>query len=184
MCCICHRASPTPQINHIDGNPANNSEDNLIPLCPNHHSLVHTKFALTQNITPQQLKMYREKWFFLCEQKDRSAAGLPVEEVPTEWVVTYGLNVSDLIEEGDLPADVPYYKLCDDLEKDLDLSLRAKKLRGLEMTGDERNGETLSVRYRFEYDPLSEPEPELVKGIEIYWELLEFLPFRDVYPEG
>lgn len=38
-CCICDRG--WVQIHHIDGDPTNNSEDNLIPLCRNHAGMVH-----------------------------------------------------------------------------------------------------------------------------------------------
>ena len=59
-CCICgHEAV---QIHHIDGNPLNNSYENLIPLCPNCHSRVTSRAAGVRQITPNQLKMYRDKW--------------------------------------------------------------------------------------------------------------------------
>ena len=31
----------TIQIHHIDGSPENNTEENVILLCPSHHSLAH-----------------------------------------------------------------------------------------------------------------------------------------------
>ena len=63
-CCICH--FPIVQINHLDGNAANNDPDNLIPLCPNCHALTHTRQHMTQNITADQLKLYRDRWFAAC----------------------------------------------------------------------------------------------------------------------
>lgn len=31
------------EAHHIDGNRKNNNQKNLVPLCPNHHRLIHTK---------------------------------------------------------------------------------------------------------------------------------------------
>ena len=31
------------EVHHLDGNHDNNDENNLIPLCPNHHRAIHTK---------------------------------------------------------------------------------------------------------------------------------------------
>ena len=41
-CCVCgfHEAI---HVHHIDGNRENNSKENLIPLCPNHHAMIHDK---------------------------------------------------------------------------------------------------------------------------------------------
>jgi pterin-4a-carbinolamine dehydratase len=32
------------EAHHIDGNHANNAPDNLIPLCPTHHKMIHSKW--------------------------------------------------------------------------------------------------------------------------------------------
>lgn len=66
-CCICGR--DWVQIHHIDGDPSNNNEDNLIPLCRNHAGMVHISAppsAGVQNITPNQLRMYKEDWIAKC----------------------------------------------------------------------------------------------------------------------
>ena len=57
------------QIHHIDGNPSNNDESNLIPLCRNHAGLVHISpppSAGVQAITPSQLRLYKEEWIAIC----------------------------------------------------------------------------------------------------------------------
>lgn len=57
------------QIHHIDGDPSNNSESNLIPLCRNHAGMVHMSpppSAGVQAITPSQLVRYREDWIASC----------------------------------------------------------------------------------------------------------------------
>lgn len=55
-CCKCHWNQINPvtgnvpvQINHIDGNPANNTEENLELICPNCHSLTPNYMALNKN---------------------------------------------------------------------------------------------------------------------------------------
>ena len=66
-CCICGRG--WVQIHHIDGDRTNNSEDNLIPLCRNHAGMVHMvapSSAGVQNITPSQLRMYKQDWIESC----------------------------------------------------------------------------------------------------------------------
>ena len=73
QCCICQFY--VVQINHIDGNPKNNRLDNLIPLCPNHHALFHSWQGMTVNYTPTELRMYRDRWYALCEQGPALAVG-------------------------------------------------------------------------------------------------------------
>lgn len=54
--CVCCDA-PYYNIHHIDEDPSNNAEDNLIILCPNcHQGRVHGNSIM---ITPEQLKMYK-----------------------------------------------------------------------------------------------------------------------------
>lgn len=184
-CCICKTDDMTPQIHHVDGNPANNDPDNLVPLCPNCQSRVHTKFGLTRSYTQPQLRMYRDDWFRLCAQTDRFAAGLPVSEeaVPTDWIVTYGVNTHDLLESEDLPEEAPngYPSLCDWLQKDLEARLQKTGIHNSQIVEDARNGETFSMRIRFEWNPLTE-KLNLDSDLR-WWELLELLPYSSAYPE-
>lgn len=66
-CCIC--GQQWVQIHHIDEDPTNNDENNLIPLCRNHAGMVHMKppaAAGVQSITPSQLQLYKENWIAKC----------------------------------------------------------------------------------------------------------------------
>lgn len=55
--CVCCGA-PYHEVHHIDGDPSNNAEDNLIVLCPNCHQVrVHGKSI---KITPEQLRLYKK----------------------------------------------------------------------------------------------------------------------------
>ncbi len=50
--------APYHEVHHIDGDPSNNSKDNLIVLCPNcHQGKVHGKSI---KITPEQLRLYKK----------------------------------------------------------------------------------------------------------------------------
>lgn len=67
-CCICGR--PNVQIHHIDEDPSNNDENNLIPLCGYCAGKVHQKnppASHIQSITPRQLKLYKKKWIETCK---------------------------------------------------------------------------------------------------------------------
>lgn len=61
-CCICRTPSLPIQIHHIDENPSNNSESNLVVLCANCHDDAHTKRALSKNLTPTRLLQFKSKW--------------------------------------------------------------------------------------------------------------------------
>ena len=47
-------------IHHIDENHSNNDPINLIPLCPNHHEMVHSKWSI--EVKPTIDKLVRDKW--------------------------------------------------------------------------------------------------------------------------
>ena|SRR3990170_3333716 len=72
-CCICQ--TPFIHTHHIDGNNKNNTLDNLAPLCPNHHALAHSKNNMTLNLTPERIKIARDKWYEFVETR-RQTKGL------------------------------------------------------------------------------------------------------------
>lgn len=55
-CAIC--GEDRPQLHHIDGNPANNASENLIPLCPNCHLI--DQHNPTEPLPPQVLALFRQ----------------------------------------------------------------------------------------------------------------------------
>lgn len=66
-CCIC--GDLWVEIHHIDGNPRNNQEDNLIPLCGQCAKLVHVNFpsaARIHGFSQDQLKLYKKNWIEKC----------------------------------------------------------------------------------------------------------------------
>lgn len=77
----------------------------------------------------------------------------PVKSRPQDpLVITFGVNVSELAESGDIPekAGETYAAICDWLEKDLLFRLSGSLPILFHQTeASERNGETLSVRIAF-----------------------------------
>src|SRR5689334_6368420 len=55
LCAVCGETSP--QLHHIDENPANNDPLNLLPLCPNHH--LSDQHNPTAKIDPGILALFR-----------------------------------------------------------------------------------------------------------------------------
>jgi hypothetical protein len=64
-------------IHHADGNPRNNNEDNLIPLCGNCHDRASKKIGLSREITPKQLLTYKKNWELEVDFANRTAALAP-----------------------------------------------------------------------------------------------------------
>ena len=52
-CAFCGREKP--QLHHIDENPSNNEETNLLPLCPNCHWLPHLENSIFPNGSTKNL---------------------------------------------------------------------------------------------------------------------------------
>jgi len=73
-CCLCPQHEDITEIHHIipirEKGP--NTEENLMVVCPTCHEKIH---RIRKMYTPDQLKMYKEKWERLCAQK------LPLEEL-------------------------------------------------------------------------------------------------------
>jgi len=72
-CCLCPQHEDVTDIHHIvpisEDGP--NTEDNLMVVCPTCHAKIH---RIRGRYTPEQLRMYKERWVSLC------AKGLTLEE--------------------------------------------------------------------------------------------------------
>lgn len=62
QCCICRDGNTRIQIHHIDGDPSNNSFENLTVICLDHHSQAHSKEAFVRNLTPAVIREYNQSW--------------------------------------------------------------------------------------------------------------------------
>ena len=59
QCAICG-FNKVVAIHHIDNNRHNNSPENLIPLCPNHHEMLHSKWS--NEVVPLIENIVNFKW--------------------------------------------------------------------------------------------------------------------------
>ena len=113
------------------------------------------------------------------------AAIQQIPKLPAEYdhlVLCFGLNVIELVHEGQLPANAPpdYPSLCDWLESDLVSFLKSLGMGGFYYPEpSSRNGETLSVRLAF-FNLTSET---LDRFSHPWWELLEIEYYSDLYGE-
>jgi hypothetical protein len=72
-CSIC-RKSVAAQIAHIDGNPQNNNEDNLLVLCPNDHAKVDARSPIGKGYTKLELIKYKNDWEATVAERRRAFA--------------------------------------------------------------------------------------------------------------
>lgn len=61
-CSVCNDPGVGVQIAHIDDNPSNNDEANLIVLCVNHHDKAHIKSPISKSYTKRELEKYKITW--------------------------------------------------------------------------------------------------------------------------
>jgi Flp pilus assembly protein TadD len=64
VCCCCKKNESGFIIHHIEeySNSQDNSYDNLIVLCPNHHDLAHRNNGLTMKLSAEKLKQAKAEW--------------------------------------------------------------------------------------------------------------------------
>jgi len=58
-CCVCPETNVVA-VHHMDGNHKNNTPSNLVPLCPTHHTYVHSKKL--KHLVDGTIKDYLTKW--------------------------------------------------------------------------------------------------------------------------
>lgn len=61
-CCRCRKRGRPVQVHHIDKQPSNNVETNLVALCGPCHDEAHTKHELSQNTTASDLTYSKAAW--------------------------------------------------------------------------------------------------------------------------
>jgi hypothetical protein len=71
-CCICRDRTQGIVIHHINeySNSRSHHENNLVVLCPNHHSEAHTKRDLQLNLTSERLKESKKMWVEFVRKLD------------------------------------------------------------------------------------------------------------------
>lgn len=61
-CCVCRDPKRGVQLHHIDQDPSNNVEANLIALCGVCHDSAHTERKLSRNLTVTDLRRHKRDW--------------------------------------------------------------------------------------------------------------------------
>ena len=61
-CCVCRDNRKEVQIHHIDGDPSNNTEENLAVLCFEHHNETQIKGGFGRKLSPALVTRYRDRW--------------------------------------------------------------------------------------------------------------------------
>jgi hypothetical protein len=106
-CCLCFGLEfdlslKGIQIAHLDRNPLNNTRENLVALCLQHHDEYDTKRRQTKSLTDKEVKVYRQKLYDVLEQKDKDlilAWQMPGQGMQSE--LTSGLILGQIVQQFD-----------------------------------------------------------------------------------
>ena len=84
-CCVCRENGKAVQIHHIDGDPSNNTLENLVVLCLEHHNQTQIKGGFGRKLDAAQVTRYRDKWLEAVKwrwaQANERAVKRAVEEI-------------------------------------------------------------------------------------------------------
>lgn len=69
ICSKCRNSRLDVQIHHIDGDPSNNKENNLMVLCLQDHSVASSKSTMSKGYTQAELKKYKEDWESIVKER-------------------------------------------------------------------------------------------------------------------
>lgn len=84
VCVVCQ--SKNTQIHHIDKDNSNNSPDNLVVVCHNHHDEAHTIKTMSQNLTSARLLKSKLAWIsFIKENRNQTASLEGQLQQADEW---------------------------------------------------------------------------------------------------
>jgi len=62
FCCVICQGK-VDHLHHIDKNNRNNQVSNLVALCTHHHDEAHTNRELSQNLSANRIKKFRDRWY-------------------------------------------------------------------------------------------------------------------------
>lgn len=100
VCCICRDEDHSVVVHHIAPWAISKSHtaENLVVLCPNHHSKAHSRGELAQNLTPDRLREAKARWERQVKQDDSTAIHKAAQTNSEYW---YYLNLLRLHEIAD-----------------------------------------------------------------------------------
>ena len=120
-CAICPERGA--HIHHIDKNNSNNTFDNLVFLCQKHHDEAHTTRELSQNLTQDKIKKFRNKWYETVHEQRRIVASASGQEASADNFLKVGVSWG-YINHGRLLQTAPR-KLLDQIDQSLFHRLRS-----------------------------------------------------------
>lgn len=91
----------TIQIAHIDRDPSNNSESNLVALCQEHHDGYDTKPQQTKRLTPNEVRIYRDELYDIFDKKKRLVESRFVEPAREHLSSTNAHRLGLIVEAFD-----------------------------------------------------------------------------------
>lgn len=68
-CCVCRDPNKAYHLHHIDGDPTNHNPNNIVLLCLQHHHEGELKGGLGRGLSPDQLRLFRERWYAEVERR-------------------------------------------------------------------------------------------------------------------
>ena len=79
-CCICKQIRSF-QLHHLDGNPSNNTFDNLVLLCLDHHAEASSKSTMARKLSPGVIRKYRNQLLQDVRAKRETVFGRTVDKI-------------------------------------------------------------------------------------------------------
>lgn len=88
-CCVCTEEGRPIAIHHLDGDPANNSFENLAVLCLDDHARAHTEGGFHRHLNSTTIAHYRQEWITRVARRRSAADEIAIakavlREMPTE----------------------------------------------------------------------------------------------------
>lgn len=85
-CCVCRENGKAIQIHHIDGDPSNNTPENLVVLCLEHHNQTQITGGFGRKLDAPLVARYRDEWLKdvkgrRTQQANERAVKRDVEEI-------------------------------------------------------------------------------------------------------
>ena len=78
-CCVCNEPGLPVQIHHIDGDAANNTDNNLAVLCLTHHHDTQTLGGFAKHLSPLEVSKYRSNWLARVKTRREEADRIAIE---------------------------------------------------------------------------------------------------------
>ena len=81
-CCVCRGHGKAVQIHHVDEDPNNGDLENLAVLCFECHLKTQLRGGFDRKLDAHQIRLYRDRWHEVVEQKWQAELILPVRKPP------------------------------------------------------------------------------------------------------